>query len=212
MIRRPTTPLVLGLVIIGCLVPGVLRAQGGDEDFTRSGFYLGVGASYAISLIDQPVERVTLQQVSVDNSLGINARAGYRFLSWLAAELEYEWTSGFEVKGAGGAKLLRLEGNILTLNGKVILPTGRVQPYLLAGFGGTAFSVTDQARLGFKVSGTGAAGRLGVGVDIYVTPHIVLNLGADVVLTTNDLSQASQLRSQTGLDYVSTQLGLQYRW
>ena len=90
------------------------------------------------------MERLTLQQVSVDNSLGINARAGYRFLSWLAAELEYEWTSGFEVKGTGGAKPLSLEGNMLTLKAKFILPTGRVQPYLLAGFGGTQFGVNDQ--------------------------------------------------------------------
>jgi opacity protein-like surface antigen len=212
MIVRPMTPLVLGLLMIGCLFPGVVRAQDGDEDFARPGFYLGAGATYAISEADKAVERVTLQHVSIDNTLGINARAGYRFLSWLAAELEYEWTSGFEAKGAGGAKLLSLEGNILTLNGKLILPTGRVQPYLLAGFGGTAFSVTDQARLGLKVSGTGAAARLGGGLDIYVTPHIVLNLGADVVGTTNNLSQATRARSQTGLDYVSTQLGLQYRW
>ena len=147
MILRPTVPLVLvlGLVIIGCLFPGVVRAQDGGEDFGRSGFYLGVGTTYAISLVDQTVERLTLQQVSVDNSLGINARAGYRFLSWLAAELEYEWTSGFEVKGTGGAKPLSLEGNMLTLKAKFILPTGRVQPYLLAGFGGTQFGVTTRS-------------------------------------------------------------------
>jgi len=103
--------------------------------------------SYEIHVLGREIEKVTNSKVDIDDSVGLNARLGYRMLSWLAGEVEYEWVPGFDIKTLG-VKALTLESSALTANLRFILPTGRFQPYLKVGAGGYFATLKDSAGLG----------------------------------------------------------------
>lgn len=201
---------VLSLLL--CLVSAAAHAD--DEDFSHSGLYLGVGGSYVTDTFESSLEDALDDvfpgiSIDVEESLGANAVVGYRILPFLAIEAEYEWIDEFEIK-VFGVKAATLEAQTLTGNLKWIVPTWRIQPYLLTGAGVTRWKLED--KLGFSVSETSTdfAGRLGVGLDLYVTPHILLTAGANAVLTATDFSVAGE--KVEPIFYVGGQAGLQYRF
>jgi len=57
--------------------------------------------SYEIHVLGREIEKVTNSKVDIDDSVGLSARLGYRMLSWLAGEVEYEWVPGFDIKTLG---------------------------------------------------------------------------------------------------------------
>ncbi len=208
MMRRIGLLVTLALVGLGVLVaPGLAIAQ----DYSRPGFYLGVGGSYQLYVLEKEIEEVTNSKVNVDDSFGLNARAGYRFLSWRAAEVEYEWVPGFDVKILD-KKALELKSSLITGNIRFILPTGRFQPYFKVGAGGYFASLEGSLGQGLKADQDGFAGRAGLGLDIYFTEHVAAYLGVDGVFTTQDISNVSSLKTVSGLYYVSGQFGIQYRF
>lgn len=165
----------------------------------------------------------------IDDSAGINARVGYRVCSWFALELEYEWVDRYDIDGSTNipglsGRLYSIEGHTLTANTKWIVPSGRIQPYFLLG-GGVAISdvdrgdifddpvlgpVLDSAGIDIKQGKhTNAAGRAGLGLDLYLTKHILLNAEASVVLTTLKQPDVGDVDD---LNYMSFTAGLQYRF
>jgi hypothetical protein len=133
-------------------------------------------------------------------------------LSWFSAELEYEWLNGFKARVAG-QEVLFLKGQNVTGNLKFhIIPVGPVQPNLCVGFGGMQYRVNDQLGLGLSHQQWAFAGRLGGGLDIYLTKHFLINGEGTVILTTHDITAPTSRQSLTGLYYVSTEAGFQYRF
>jgi opacity protein-like surface antigen len=178
---------------------------------------------------------VTNANVDIDDSGGVNALVGYRVWSWFALELEYEWVDEYDVKSSAdgfvagvpasaSGTLYSIEGHTLTANTKWIVPFWRIQPYFLLG-GGVAISDVDRGdafddpllgpllnQAGVDVKDgkkTNAAGRAGLGLDLYITKNILVNTEASVVLTTLKKPDVGDVDD---LNYMSFAAGLQYRF
>jgi opacity protein-like surface antigen len=195
------------LALLTCLVSRPARAD--DEPFARSGAYIGVGASRSLNLIeaflsDTPV----LNHIHASDEWGINARAGYRLASWFAVEAEYEWLDDFRVS-LGGIDLGSIGVQSATANLKLIGPFGRFQPYLLLGVGAIAVSVHNRFGL-IDVQDPAFAGRVGLGMDLFLTHNFYLNLGAEGLLSPAQISigiPGSFSASTHGVGGVDFQLG-----
>ncbi len=182
--------------------------QATQPDYAATGPYLGVGAAFAWDNFDR------LGRLDPDMAYGIDAWGGYRFLSFLAAELQVEYLNGFDDHYEinllpdiiNGSPLLlarvEVEGEVVTFTGnlKAYLPLGRFQPFVLAGVGQGHVELDYGWR---EFSETAFAARFGGGFDLYVTDALALQLSSSYVLQTGDLD---------GLDYVSLIAGLQYRF
>ncbi|MGH0034518.1 MAG: outer membrane beta-barrel protein [Myxococcota bacterium] len=101
----------------------------------------------------------------------------------------------------GGDKADELTSTALTVNGKFYVFTSRVQPFLLAGVGG---GVTHFERSNSRTDDTIGyfAGRLGIGLDLYATPAVVIGfeLSGGVGVGPDDASYA-QMAPRLGLSY-----------
>ena len=135
------------------------------------------------------------------NSLGFDLAAGLRITSWLAAEVQFDWSDGMDPHSANASK----PGGVswaTTFNARAYPLTdyfmeGRIQPYLLAGIGASSFRTESGREVGF-------ATRWGVGVDTYVTEKIALTVGASYLW-----SIGTPVRD---LNYVSLNWGAMYRF
>jgi len=168
---------------------------------------------------------------NLEDSGGANVLLGYRIWSWFALELQYEWVDEYDIKGSVemfvplsppvllSGKLYSIEGHTLTVNTKWIIPFWRIQPYLLIG-GGVAMSDVSKGSLADEFAAlSGAdiddgtdfrpAARAGLGLDLYVTKHIVVNAQASAVLTT---LKNQDIGDVDDLNYMSFIAGLQYRF
>jgi opacity protein-like surface antigen len=174
--------------------------------------------------------------LSIKEAIGINARGGYRFHPFFAAEIQLEYVAGFETEFTitntvsstppddEVSEILALRRNshdfvTLTANGKLIIPTGRVQLYGLGGLG--LFYNRSSNRLPVYIdddrgidealidhsfgdeSGVSFVVRAGAGVDVYITERIVLNLEGAYVMPIGRVEH---------LDHLTLGLGLQYRF
>ena len=171
----------------------------------------------------------TMVGFDIKDSGGVNAVVGYRVGSWFALELEYEWIDEYDVEGSTNisgvsGSLYSIEGHTLTANTKWIIPFWRIHPYLLLG-GGVAISDVDRgsifndpilqpalASAGIDIEDrkhTNAAGRAGLGLDLYITKNILVNAEASAVLTTLEKPDVGDVDD---LNYMSFAAGIQYRF
>ena len=189
-------------------------ARAADSEFARSGLYIGGGATYALNLTDSSYDDLYYYDTSVDvdDTWGFNARLGYRALPWLAAEVEYEYLNNFELS-ADNAHLADLEAQTISANVRFIVPIKRFQPYLSLGAGATLFSLGNGSVPGLDVDDSSFSGRLGVGLDLYVTRSIVLGIGADAVLSTAEVDDPYYGGyTSSSLSYVALHAGIDYRF
>jgi opacity protein-like surface antigen len=148
------------LRILSCLFVAVATASvsnlaHAEEDFARSGCYLGLGGAYALSIrgedqLEDEAQRIFgTSNADYGDTLGLNARGGCRG-SWGGGELHFDWNEGFDTTVAG--QDFEIETWSFTLDGKIYpvqavhalldyFETGvgpwpnRVQPFLITGFG-----------------------------------------------------------------------------
>ena len=234
-VLRGAAILMLGLMT--WTLPGSARADDApDSDpFDRPGFYIGGGGTYQFNAFSSRIEDVIEDEVddalpganadfNLDESGGFNALLGYRIWSWFALELQYEWVDEYDIDGSIDApvpvsgKLYSIEGHTLTANTKWIIPFWRIQPYFLIG-GGAAMSDVSTGNLAAALTALGAdiddgkhlkpAARGGLGLDLYITEHILVNAQASVVVTT---LQNPDIGDVDDLNYMSFAAGLQYRF
>jgi opacity protein-like surface antigen len=230
-------PVVVVIAAIQILQPQIAAAESSaDPDpFDRPGFYTGIGGSYQYNVFNSRIEDLIEDEVDdalpganstfdLDDSGGLNALAGYRLTSWFALELQYEWVNEYDIKGstetpvAASGTLFSIEGHTLTANTKWIIPFWRIQPYFLLG-GGVAISKVDNGTLANVLNALGgdiddgthakAAARTGLGLDVYLTQHILINAQASAVLTT---LREPDLDDIDDLNYMTFAAGLQYRF
>ncbi len=107
-----------------------------------------------------------------DPSAAISARLGYRFMSHLSFELEFEKHSEFSVDGPATADAWTLTGNI-----RLIFPFGVFQPYIIApGIGVIREHVFYRANSPVNQDDTELAVLVGVGVNAYASKYSSLVL------------------------------------
>ena len=180
------------------------------DDLEREGFYIAVGGAYQVHTFGEDISS-SLDVVEVGDTAGIGARIGYRFLPWLAAELEYEWVSSFE-GNILQVRAFKLESHVLTVNARFIYPDWEdIQPYLKLGVGASLKKFVDNTTLGLTGNYIDFAARVGVGADLYVTENWALYAGIDVVFTTGEIKDAVG-HGLRPLRYLSAQFGIQYRF
>ncbi len=187
--------LVMPVLIWACFFAAA--AAQGDEEYDRAGLYVGAAGAYAFENFQNGGSGVDAR-----NELGYSVRAGYRALSFLAVEAQFEHLPKFEFdvpNDAFGSDDADLEVLTLTGNLKFIYPSGPLQPYALGGFG---FLFADQ---GGALSGSAEdyVTRFGGGLDLYFSENIVGTLEGTYVLPFDKVS---------GLDYVSFTWGFRYRF
>ena len=191
-------------------------------DFTDRGLYLGVSGTYATSLFQEKVlgyAGLPPATAQISDSKGFSARLGYRAMSWLALEVQYEWLDTFDFSNPALGKFAEYRPQTVTANLKLFLPSGSVQPYLLAG-AGISFWQLDMLPFpahsveGLRSSGEGFSGRAGLGLNIHLSEHIALNAEATAVLNTTTLDPTETKFDQTirNLYYVAFSAGLTYRF
>ncbi|MAI78444.1 MAG: hypothetical protein CL917_05870 [Deltaproteobacteria bacterium] len=183
------------------------------DDFDRPGAYVGVNGVYGISLFQNEISDAfgLDDDFKLGDSGGVNARIGYRALSWLAFEAEYEWLHAMKLESQG-FEIGDFKPNTVTGNLKLIIPTWRIQPYLLLGAGVAIWNIDGD---GHSQSSTGFAGRVGLGLDTYLSKHWVFNIEATGVLNTNDIDPSEievDLDTISHLYYVSISAGIVYRF
>ncbi len=164
--------------------------QDGDatEDFARSGPYgivLGVGA---IETFDNT------GPFDFSNGGGFNVRAGWRLWPYLAAEMQFEYVTGFSDLG------LDIDVWNVTWNAKAFLLTGRWQPYALFGMGVAEANLDGP---GGSIDENDFAIRVGGGLDFYVTEHVALTVESAWIKPTDDIKD---------VNYVTIGGGIQYRF
>jgi len=216
-LRHAAHALAFGSVLAVCTTA---PARAGD--FSRTGFYLGAGGSYTTDLYEDEIDdAIDVPGVSVDieSTPGVNARAGLRFLKFLAVELQYEWLDQYDIdiSYASLSGSLEVKQQTLTANLKIYpIPAWRFQPYILAGIGFQHFEIDGSIAGGLFTANeeeTALAGRAGVGLDVYLTEHIVIYGEGSVVLTDLDLDLPAAVGSNIdNIFYVGGQAGLMWRF
>jgi hypothetical protein len=192
-----------GLALAGAFALGIALGAGvahaDQEDwevFNRPGPYVGIGGSYMISGFQGAAK-----DGDFGNTLGLNARAGYRLNEYWALEGIYEYGDDFGAhQVAPGA---RIRTNSGTVNAKLLLPLGRFQPYLEGGVGALGASANGGLRhTSWNVDGTNFAGRFGGGVDLYATENIALYLDTAYTMPIGDVNDLYHFSFGWGAKYA----------
>lgn len=162
---KPSSAVVIVLVAavsVAAIAPRALAQQGSTgPDFARPGFYVYFGGATGVDVAAADEVNALLGAgglVDVETAIGFNARVGARSFRHLAGEVQIEYLPAFEATALG--LVTAAEYRMLTVTGnlKLLVTTGRFQPYLLLG-GGGAFANLESAFLpGLDVSADGYAG------------------------------------------------------
>jgi opacity protein-like surface antigen len=185
-------------------------ASGAEEaDFGRPGWYLGVGGGGSWDFVDDALQDATNGAIGITSAGTFNARGGYRLTSWFALEGMYEGIYGYETE-VNGVKQGNLDTHSLLVNLKLIVPTWRIQPYLVVGPGGQygsfegsgVLSALDTSRWDFVL-------RAGVGIDGYLTEHLLLNVELAPSIRFTDWIRATESTDNVAM---TLSFGGQYRF
>ena len=168
------------------------EAEGASE-YVRDGWYAGANWSMGIENWQETAGS------SVENAQGLAGYVGWRFLENYGLDIQYEWFHEFQL----ASPAVSANAHIFTFNLRYYVPFDRIQPYALAGMGlmqssreGSFGDLTDGASGNF-------AGRLGGGLDLYLTRNWVFEASAAYVVPSGNLNQ---------LEFFSLAAGFQYRF
>ena len=169
-----------------------------DEDapLDRNRFYFGLGALFGLEDLSVGAQPTSTGGPSTsvdveDINWGGEMRAGYRFHPHLAAELQGQYNGLYEVRAntVGRPSLGSVEVITSTANIKAYALRGPVQPYALGGVG-IMWADTEDRAAGAKLplGDVEFAGRGGLGVDMYLSPMLAINLEGTYIAPTGGLS------------------------
>ncbi len=200
-------------VLIVFAVLAILPSTARSDDFDRHGWYLGLNYAHGFNFIQEAVDTVSGGKLDSNDTWGLTVRGGYRLFSWLAIEANYEFMDNFTTNSVLGST--DIQANTITVGPKFLIPTWRIQPYLLLGFGtqGATLDFTSGFPRLFddrSTSDWNAAARPALGIDFYITKHVVANLEVAGVLVAGKFENQSMSLSDP--IYLSIGGGLQYRF
>ena len=120
------------LLLVPCI--GVsASAQSEDKPFAPTGPYVSLGFGAGLERFDSG---------SVNDGLAFNGRGGYRFLPWLAAEVEYEWVPRFDITSGLGLGT-DIATHVVTANAKAIWVNETLGPFQPFAIGGVGAMIAD---------------------------------------------------------------------
>ncbi|HWP65474.1 MAG TPA: outer membrane beta-barrel protein [Candidatus Limnocylindria bacterium] len=167
------------LLVLALVTTGSTAARAADDMYARPGGFVGGGFLGVIN--DSDIDELT------GDSLGFELRGGYRFHRHFAVEGQFMYTHN--IGGDFGIADVDLETVTGTVNLKGYVLPGRIQPYGVVGIGGTSVHAEADVAGTTVAEDTEAAFtfRGGGGVDLYLTPRVLLYTEASYVLLTGDL-------------------------
>lgn len=170
------------------------------QDYVREGWYVGARGVYAIEDFDV--------DASVDDDFGFNLFGGYRMFRGLASDFEFEYVDALSARGDPAGPNFDIRTFDFAWNFRVyplawaFEPSSvfqRVQPYLSAG---PSIQWVQLQRLpGVDRDEGNFAGRLGGGIDFYLTQSVALSGSAIYTIGTGDVSDYRYLSVGWGLTY-----------
>jgi hypothetical protein len=180
------TLLLFVAVLIGSMIPGgqasaqEAKAEDGaaaessaeSPDYARNGGWVGLGGAFALEHFDR--------RGSYEDSGALAFRAGYRGLPNVAVEMLGEVLPHFDGDGSRDGDV---DGFLVSVNGKLFLPLGRVEPWVMGGLGFLNINANHRDReddFAFRFAG---------GLDAYLTEHWAIYLEAAYVLPTGEISE-----------------------
>jgi hypothetical protein len=212
--------LVLGTALAALTLAFGAAASAEDEEgeeenvgYNRLGGYLQVAGVYSWEdfsggLTGSPVG-------------GFSLRTGNRFHRNFSVEFQYEFLANREVRMIASPTdtlLGEVYSHHITLNfrsypfpGLLNGPLlGRVQPFVIGGFGAGVYDTRDGDDVGFVARGGG-------GLDVYATDNIVFSLEAVYALSAGGQGGGAELAGDDVLDlkdlnHLSVSLGAAYRF
>jgi hypothetical protein len=180
--------------------PWLGAARASAQDYVREGWYVGARGVYALEDFDI--------DASVDDDFGFNLFAGYRMFRGLATDFEFEYVDALSARGDPAGPDFDVRTFVLGWNFRVyplawtFAPGSvfqRVQPYLSAG---PSLQWVQLQRLPGQDQDEGAiAGRLGGGIDFYLTESLALSADAKYTLGGGDVSDYRYLSIGWGLTW-----------
>jgi len=190
-------------ILSGLMVLALCASANAQRGYTGPGPYVGIGPAGGFAAFQGDLP-------SFGDSYGFNARGGYRFNDFLAVEALYEYMDDFGSTVTLNNRTtghLDITTNNFSLLGKVILPTGtRIEPFLVGGVGflnanGSADFDTRRAQVNGGSSDTEFAGRIGGGVDVWLTEHVAAYVDSAYVMPTSTLSDLRYFSLGGGIKY-----------
>ena len=175
---RCTLTLLIAMAFAAADVHAMDKEE--EPDYARSGVYLELDGQAMVDLFRH--------NDSGEASGGISARAGWHIGSRVAAELQYAWIDQLESDSA----------NLMTINAKIFILTGRIQPFARVGLGAIFGDIP-----GHSVMKSSFVARFGVGGDFWIDEHWAVTVYADYVLPTDHFHY---------LNFISTGAGVRYRF
>ncbi|HYC55779.1 MAG TPA: outer membrane beta-barrel protein [Candidatus Binatia bacterium] len=187
------------------------------DDFDARAFYLAAGGgvafeNFGVKALD--FHPRTYQVLDLVSGM-FNLRAGYDIHRWIAAEILWEYYTGWDFFAEGGRpRMTELSGWTLTANAKIILWRSRLQPFVLIGAGlgrlGHDSDIESCERSGSGPiacrtsdhdSDEGFVSRYGLGLDAHFTENWRVGIEAAYIWSLAELE---------GLDWATTGLVLAY--
>jgi hypothetical protein len=158
-----------------------------DDEYGRSGPYIGAGVGYAFQQFDGAAG-----SPSPDDAWGYHLAGGFRFNEYFALEVSWEHFPEFQ-NSSGDVEVW-----MAAVNGKFYPLYGRVQPYLAAGAG---WSGVDDARASTPVprETMAFAARFAGGLEVYITRNLGGFVEASYFLPTGDLSDFDMVPLSFGM-------------
>jgi opacity protein-like surface antigen len=171
-----------------------------------SPFYIGGYMEYNIAqLDDQDIKKAFKEPVDVsyENTFGMQIRGGMEFNEYMAGELMLEYVNPFQ--DDSDDKTAEVSVIDLGFNFKTILAFfGRVEPYAVAGLGimsaETEITFMDQSR---SEKDIGLNARIGLGVDVSITPKIYGGF---------EMAYVAGIGATDQVKYMNFSLGMTYRF
>ncbi len=189
-LRERRTLRGFGLVALLALALGASGCAVMKTPYSRDGFYVGASMIGTVANFDD-IGAIDLGDSELVAGIGI--RGGYRFFDRFAFEVAYEGNDEFEFDSGADVSI-----QSFTVQGKFFPLTGRIQPYGLVGVGLLDADVTlttvDEAEF---------LGRLGIGIEGYLTRSVPVFFEIDYNIPSSDLDE---------LQYSAFQLGVMYRF
>ena len=212
-------------ILIGLLAAVSMSSIASAQDqYSAAGPYVQLAGSYALCSLNESDGGGGDCGNAVDNSLGLNARVGFRFNRFISVEGQIEWISGFDAKPGTiqappvGLTEASIEAVTYTISARLYPIEGRIQPYAIVGLGGE--NVWLNTNIGNSDTFTSFVGRFGAGLDIYLTSQLALTGEFTYVAATEAKATyygpwwGEYWTNNSGLDpsYMSVSWGLSYRF
>ena len=161
-----------------------------DARLDRAGFYIMLGGHAAIENFDD---------ADFHDSASIDVRTGYRLNPLIAVETHLEWIEDFDSRNKEQNPPFNanqpvgdpafLDAFTATVNARIFLPLEKYQDFQPYGLlGGGLMRVGRVGTDGPSEHDVGYAGRLGAGVDMYLTQRLGVNLEVTYVIPTGTVA------------------------